>query len=84
MKHSRGALYHPQTQGKIERWHQTIKNCILLRNYFLLGDFEAQIEALIDYFNQIPPKRLGSAHLRNAPYQAFEAADTHFVIGRWQ
>jgi crotonobetainyl-CoA:carnitine CoA-transferase CaiB-like acyl-CoA transferase len=30
--------------------------------------------------NQIPPVRLGSAHPRNAPYQAFEAADTHFVI----
>ncbi|MGB2099756.1 MAG: CaiB/BaiF CoA transferase family protein, partial [Candidatus Puniceispirillaceae bacterium] len=30
--------------------------------------------------NQNPPKRLGSAHPRNAPYQAFEAADTHFVI----
>ena len=25
MKHSRGAPYHPQTQGKIERWHQTLK-----------------------------------------------------------
>ena len=22
--------YHPQTQGKIERWHQTLKNRILL------------------------------------------------------
>jgi len=34
-----------------------------------------------EYFgNQIPPERLGSAHPRNAPYQAFEAADTHFVI----
>ena len=30
--------------------------------------------------NQIPPERLGSAHPRNAPYQAFEGADTHFVI----
>ena len=30
--------------------------------------------------NQIPPERLGSAHPRNAPYQAFKAADTHFVI----
>jgi transposase InsO family protein len=26
MKHVRGAPYHPQTQGKIERWHQTMKN----------------------------------------------------------
>lgn len=26
------------------------------------------------------PKKLGSAHPRNAPYQAFKAADGHFVI----
>ena len=38
MKHVRGAPYHPQTQGKIERWHQTLKNRILLQNYFLPGD----------------------------------------------
>ena len=25
MDHVRGAPFHPQTQGKIERWHQTIK-----------------------------------------------------------
>ena len=30
----RGAPYHPQTQGKIERWHQTLKNRILLENCF--------------------------------------------------
>jgi len=49
MKHSRGAPYHPQTQGKIERWHQTLKNRILLENYFLPGDLEAQIEAFVDH-----------------------------------
>jgi putative transposase len=32
MQHVRGAPYHPQTQGKIERWHQTLKNRILLEN----------------------------------------------------
>jgi putative transposase len=26
MGHIRGAPYHPQTHGKIERWHQTLKN----------------------------------------------------------
>ena len=30
MSHVRGAPMHPQTQGKIERWHQTMKNRILL------------------------------------------------------
>ena len=51
MKHSRGAPYHPQTQGKIERWHQTLKNRILLENYFLPGDLEAQIDTFIGYYN---------------------------------
>jgi transposase InsO family protein len=43
MGHVRGAPYHPQTQGKIERWHQTLKNCLLLDNYFFPADLEAQI-----------------------------------------
>jgi len=51
MKHSRGAPYHPQTRGKIERWHQTLKNRILLENYSLPGDLEAQIEAFVDHYN---------------------------------
>jgi transposase InsO family protein len=51
MKHSRGAPYHPQTQGKIKRWHQTQKNRILLESYFLPGDFGAQIESFVDHYN---------------------------------
>jgi putative transposase len=51
MKHIRGAPYHPQTQGKIERWHQTLKNRVLLENYFLPGDLEAQIGAFIEHYN---------------------------------
>ena len=51
MKHVRGAPYHPQTQGKIECWHQTLKNRILLENYFLPGDLEAQIGAFIEHYN---------------------------------
>ena len=51
MTHVRGAPYHLQTQGKIERWHQTLKNRILLENYYLPGDLEAQIEAFIDHYN---------------------------------
>ena len=35
MRHIRGAPFHPMTQGKIERWHQTLKNRILLENYYL-------------------------------------------------
>jgi putative transposase len=51
MEHVRGAPYHPQTQGKIERWHQTLKNRILLDNYYLPGDLERQIEAFVEHCN---------------------------------
>jgi putative transposase len=51
MSHVRGAPYHPQTQGKIERWHRTLKNRILLENYYLPGDLEVQIAAFIDHYN---------------------------------
>ena len=51
MSHVRGAPMHPQTQGKIERWHQTLKNRIPLENYFLPGDLEAQIEAFVEHYN---------------------------------
>jgi len=51
MAHVRGAPYHPMTQGKIERWHQTLKNRILLENYYLPGDLQAQIEAFVADYN---------------------------------
>lgn len=51
MDHVRGAPFHPQTQGKIERWHQTMKNRVLLENYYLPGDLEQQIDAFVDYYN---------------------------------
>ena len=51
MDHVRGAPYHPMTQGKIERWHQTLKNRILLENYYLPGDLEAEIGAFVADYN---------------------------------
>src|ERR1700686_5675033 len=53
IKHIRGAPYHPMTQGKIERWHQTLKNRILLENYYLPGDLEAQIATFVAHYNHL-------------------------------
>jgi putative transposase len=53
MDHVRGAPYHPMTQGKIERWHQTLKNRILLENYYLPGDLEAEIAAFVADYNHL-------------------------------
>jgi putative transposase len=51
MKHIRGAPNHPQTQGKIERWHQTLKNRILLEHYYRPGDLERQVSAFVEHYN---------------------------------
>ena len=53
MDHVRGAPMHPQTQGKIERWHQTLKNHILLENYYLLGALEQAIGDFVAYYNHL-------------------------------
>jgi putative transposase len=51
MDHVRGAPNHPQTQGKIERWHQTLKNRILLENYYLPGALEQAVAAFVEHYN---------------------------------
>ena len=51
MDHVRGAPNHPQTQGKIERWHQTLKNRVLLENYYLPGDLEASVGTFVEHYN---------------------------------
>ena len=51
MDHTRGAPYHPQTQGKIERYHRSMKNVIKLDNYYLPGDLEQEISKWVEYYN---------------------------------
>jgi len=46
-----GAPYHPQTQGKIERYHRTMKNVIKLEKYFTPEQLRNNIEAFVDYYN---------------------------------
>ena len=49
--HIRGAPYHPQTQGKIERYRRTIKNVINLQNYYTPEELEKDIAAFVEYYN---------------------------------
>ena len=52
MKHTRGKPYHPMTQGKIERWHLSLKSRILLENYYLPGDLERAVADFVEHYNQ--------------------------------
>jgi len=51
MDHVRGRPLHPQTQGKIERYHRSMKNVIKLENYYLPGQLECRLQEFIDYYN---------------------------------
>lgn len=51
LAHTRGRPYHPMTQGKIERWHRSMKNQILQENYYLPGELEARIADFVAYYN---------------------------------
>jgi putative transposase len=52
MGHVQGAPYHPQTQGKIERYHRTMKNVVKLENYFFPDELKSGIEAFVNYYNK--------------------------------
>jgi transposase InsO family protein len=49
--HTRGRPLHPQTQGKIERYHRTMKNVVKLRNYHAPWELEQEIERFVHYYN---------------------------------
>jgi transposase InsO family protein len=51
MRHTRGKPYHPMTQGKIERWHLSLKSRILLENYYLPGDLERAVASFVEHYN---------------------------------
>jgi putative transposase len=52
MAHTRGAPYHPQTQGKIERWHRTMKNVVKLQHYHFPWELEAALRDFVGYYNK--------------------------------
>ena len=51
MQHIRSAPYHPMTQGKIERYHRSMKNVVKLRNYYYPWELEQALEAFVEYYN---------------------------------
>ena len=51
MTHTRGAPYHPMTQGKIERYHRSMKNVVRLENYYSPWELERALARFVDYYN---------------------------------
>ena len=51
IEHTRGAPYHPMTQGKIERYHRSMKNLVQLQTFQYPWDLEQEISRFVDYCN---------------------------------
>jgi transposase InsO family protein len=51
IKHIHGSPYHPMTQGKIERWHRSMKNLVKLQHYYSPSELERAISEWVEYYN---------------------------------
>lgn len=50
--HTRGRPYHPMTQGKIERYHRTLKNIVTLQHYYAAWELEREIGRFVGWYNE--------------------------------
>jgi putative transposase len=51
IEHTRGAPYHPMTQGKIERYHRSMKNVVKLEHYYFPWELEKAIAEWVEHYN---------------------------------
>lgn len=88
-RHSRP--YHPQTCGKVERFHQTLKNWLMTRPAARsLRVLQRQLDTFCGYYNEQRPHRALGRRTPNEAYQARPKArplpapiiDPHFRVRR--
>jgi len=72
IKQIHGAPMHPQTQGKIERYHRSMKSFVKLHHYFCPSELETAIEKYVDYYNN---------HRYHESLQNLKPADVYFGRG---
>ena len=77
-KHSRP--YHPQTCGKVERWHRTLKGFLAKRPAATLGELNEVLEDVARYYNDVRPHRGINRQTPSAAYHARARAKPHTLI----
>jgi transposase InsO family protein len=69
IRHARSRPYHPQTCGKVERFHQTLKRWLTRQDpAHTMADLQAQLDTFTSYYNHTRPHR---ALARRTPASAY-------------
>jgi transposase InsO family protein len=71
-KHSRP--YHPQTCGKVERFHQTMMKFLAKQDIRSPKQLQRQLDRFVDYYNEVRPHRGIGRKTPAAVYNAREKA----------
>ncbi len=81
MGHTRSRPYHPMTQGKIERYHRSMKNVVTLRNYEMPQQLEHEIAAFVEHYNH---QRVHEALGNLTPADVYEGRGRDIQTARWR
>ena len=81
LTHTRGRPYHPMTQGKIERYHRTMKNDVTLRNYEIPQDLERAIGAFVEHYNH---ERVHESLGNLTPADVYTGRGRDIQTARWR
>lgn len=77
-KHSRP--YHPQTCGKVERWHRTLKQFLERRPAATLGELQLILDNVVTYYNDVRPHRALNRRTPSVAYNARTKAQPNTLI----
>jgi putative transposase len=69
LTHTRGAPYHPMTQGKIERYHRSMKNMVKLDVYYSPWELERALGHFVEHYNH---RRLHESLQNVTPADVYE------------
>ena len=72
--------YHPQTCGKVERWHRTLKGFLAKRPATTLGELQLILEEVVRYYNDVRPHRGINRRTPSVAYNARAKAKAHTLI----
>ena len=78
--YKRSRPYHPQTCGKVERFHQTLKKFLEKQpRADTIAELQAQVDRFVAYYNEVRPHR---SKQRLTPRSAFHSRDKARPIKR--